>query len=60
MSVVKPCKDCGEQFIVSEGELAWYKRNELLPPVRCKSCRAKRKALKELKKQRELEQETLI
>lgn len=38
------CKDCGQEFIFTEGEQAFYKEkgfeNE---PVRCKDCRSKKK-----------------
>ena len=38
------CKDCGQEFIFSEGEQAFYKEkgfdNE---PVRCQDCRRARK-----------------
>ncbi|OFI07622.1 hypothetical protein CLOACE_02260 [Clostridium acetireducens DSM 10703] len=38
------CKDCGKEFIFSEGEQEFYKEkgfeNE---PVRCPDCRRKRK-----------------
>lgn len=38
------CKDCGNEFVFSEGEQAFYKEkgfeNE---PVRCPECRRKKK-----------------
>ena len=34
------CKDCGKDFIFTEGEQAFYKENE---PVRCPDCRRSRK-----------------
>ncbi len=41
------CKDCGEEFLFTVGEQDFYKEKGLEhQPVRCKACRAKRKAEK--------------
>jgi hypothetical protein len=38
------CKDCGADFIFTEGEQAFYKEKGLASaPVRCKSCRDSRR-----------------
>lgn len=40
------CKDCGETFTVEEGELNFLRDkfgDDLKAPVRCKSCRKKKK-----------------
>lgn len=39
------CKDCGQEFIFSAGEQAFYQEKGLdNEPKRCKECREKRKA----------------
>ena len=37
------CCDCGESFIFTAGEQAYYKSKELSEPHRCKFCRDRRK-----------------
>lgn len=49
--MVKICKDCGQEFELTEKEEHWFTERKLVPPVRCKSCRNKRKALKRNKKE---------
>ena len=40
-----PCRDCGQPFIWTAGEQAFFKDKGLVNlPVRCASCRAVRKA----------------
>ena len=43
---VKKCKSCGEYFIQTLDERAWYECRDLKPPVRCATCREIRKSLK--------------
>ena len=39
------CKDCGQEFVFTAGEQAFYKEKGLdNEPKRCKECRDKRKA----------------
>lgn len=39
------CKDCGKEFVFSEGEQEFYKKKGFEnDPVRCPDCRRKRKA----------------
>ncbi len=39
------CKDCGQEFIFTAGEQAFYAEKEFKnEPVRCKACRDARKA----------------
>ena len=41
------CKDCGKEFIFSEGEQQFYKEKGFEnDPVRCPDCRRARKAQK--------------
>lgn len=41
------CKDCGQEFVFTVGEQAFYKEKGLdNEPKRCKECRDKRKALR--------------
>ncbi|WP_333859381.1 zinc-ribbon domain-containing protein [Clostridium sp.] len=41
------CKDCGKEFIFTEGEQEFYKEKGFEnDPVRCIDCRRKRKAEK--------------
>lgn len=41
------CKDCGQEFVFTTGEQAFYKEKGLEnEPKRCKECRDKRKALR--------------
>ncbi|MEW5855104.1 MAG: zinc-ribbon domain-containing protein, partial [Myxococcota bacterium] len=38
------CRDCGQEFVFSAGEQAFYaQKGFAVPPKRCKSCRDKRK-----------------
>lgn len=38
------CKDCGEEFVFTEGEQEFYKEKGFEnDPVRCPDCRRKRK-----------------
>ena len=37
--MVLKCKDCGEEFEVTEGEQAWYAERRWVVPKRCKKCR---------------------
>ena len=37
------CKDCNNEYEISEGEIAFFKTKSFPLPLRCKSCRAKRK-----------------
>ena len=38
------CKDCGEEFVFTEGEQEFYKEKGFEnDPVRCQDCRRKRK-----------------
>lgn len=40
----KICKDCGKEFYLDKSEVDFFVRKELQLPVRCKSCRDKRKS----------------
>lgn len=40
------CKDCGAEFVFTEGEQAFYESKQFTPPVRCKACREARKSEK--------------
>ena len=40
---VKVCKDCGRYFIQSQDEVDWFIERDMKPPVRCITCRKKRK-----------------
>mgnify|MGYP000844599600 FL=1 len=41
------CKDCGKEFVFTEGEQEFYKEKGFEnDPVRCPDCRRKRKAEK--------------
>lgn len=42
--VVITCKDCGKNFRLYGREAAFYDRNHLERPKRCRLCRDKRKA----------------
>ena len=37
--MILKCKDCGEEFEVTEGEQAWYAERGWEIPKRCKTCR---------------------
>ncbi len=37
------CKECGQAFVFTDGEQAFYAERELDAPQRCKDCRDKRK-----------------
>jgi hypothetical protein len=43
---VVACVDCGEPFVISSGERAFYLKKYLNEPVRCSACRKRRKAAK--------------
>lgn len=38
------CRDCGQEFVFTAGEQAFYTERGFSPPMRCQSCRATRKA----------------
>ena len=46
MDKVIVCKDCGSEFVFTEGEQAFYESKQFTPPVRCKACREARKSEK--------------
>jgi hypothetical protein len=37
------CKDCGNEFVFTEGEQAFYAEKGFSEPIRCKACRISRK-----------------
>lgn len=41
------CKDCNSTFVFTAGEQQFYAEREFSNPVRCKNCRAARKAQRE-------------
>jgi Probable zinc-ribbon domain len=41
------CVDCDNRFVITEAERAFFKRMDLILPKRCKTCRARRKALRD-------------
>lgn len=41
------CKDCGKEFIFTAGGQQFFAEKGYSTPVRCKPCRAKKKAEKE-------------
>ena len=49
---VKICKDCHTPFTFYKEEADWFKAANLTPPVRCKTCREKRKFEKSYKHSR--------
>ena len=40
----RACKDCGDDFTLSQAELQWYADRQLHVPLRCKACRDIRRA----------------
>ncbi len=38
------CRDCGQQFVFTAGEQAFYQERGFSEPQRCPSCRSRRKA----------------
>ena len=47
------CRDCDSKFELTEGELKFYKDKDFPLPLRCKSCRKKRKLQREEEKRSE-------
>ncbi len=45
------CVDCGNEFVFTEGEQAFYEEKGFHEPKRCKECRQKAKAAREQKEQ---------
>ena len=37
--IIKKCKICGKEFVITEGELQFYKDRGLQEPKRCEECR---------------------
>ena len=37
------CRDCGQEFVFTAGEQAFYQERGFSEPTRCKACRDKRK-----------------
>jgi DNA-directed RNA polymerase subunit RPC12/RpoP len=47
------CKDCGKEFVFTEGEQAFYKEKGFEnDPVRCPECRKSRKTQKNTQRER--------
>ena len=42
----KTCKDCKQDFTITEDNQAWFTERKLHLPERCPACRKKRKAAK--------------
>jgi len=38
------CRDCGNEFVFTAGEQSFYAERGFVPPTRCASCRANRRA----------------
>jgi CxxC-x17-CxxC domain-containing protein len=38
------CRDCGQTFVFTAGEQAFYQERGFSPPMRCPDCRSRRKA----------------
>lgn len=41
------CKDCGKEFVFTEGEQEFFNQNGFKQPVRCRECRKAAKARRE-------------
>lgn len=41
------CKDCGKEFVFTEGEQEFYAQKGFSQPVRCKECRLAAKMRRE-------------
>ena len=41
------CKDCGAEFVFTEGEQAFYAEKGFSEPTRCPECRKARKAARQ-------------
>jgi hypothetical protein len=37
--LLRRCKDCGAEFALSAGQIAWFKAKGLTVPFRCQRCR---------------------
>ena len=46
------CKTCGNRFILTLDEVTWFENRGLKAPVRCPSCRKKRKVAIERERER--------
>lgn len=44
------CKDCGNEFVFTDGEQQFYNEKGFSQPVRCKECRQAAKLRREAKK----------
>ncbi len=44
------CKDCGKEFVFTEGEQQFYNEKGFSQPVRCKECRQAAKMRREAQK----------
>lgn len=42
------CRDCGRDFMFTAGEQAFYAERGFVPPTRCVSCRASRRAERQM------------
>ncbi len=41
--IISTCKDCGELYIIYEGEQKFFRKHNLHLPKRCRCCRNRRK-----------------
>ena len=49
------CRECGRQFIFTEGEQAFYAQRGLTPPSHCKECRSKKDKPRKTIRKRKIE-----
>lgn len=42
--MTKQCKGCGKDFELTQETSEWFEKKGLIPPKRCESCRAKKRA----------------
>lgn len=47
----KKCRECGQEFVLTDKESQWFQQRNLQLPVRCKSCRNKRKYKKQMEEE---------
>ncbi len=50
------CRNCGNEFTFTVGEQKFYEEKGFADPVRCRDCRAKRKAEREAQEEKTEEQ----
>lgn len=60
MSERRLCRDCGTEFFVDDGQIAWFVQQGLAIPKRCPECRRAKRLAKQQAQRDEIEREPSV